>query len=173
MLAGVLALTQAPAALRVCFCSPISLAAEVSASYSCTPLRHWPAALWQYWDWMWLPRPCFPAMTQTPAWCYSPARWAGPAGGGGGQVRGRQEGSFSWPPHSHHPPTQGDTRVFLYELLPEAPFFLECNSFTSPDPHKVSLGALPGVSLLWGGSPPSPGQRNGSLREASPRSLPW
>uniref|UniRef100_G1RFJ3 Coronin n=1 Tax=Nomascus leucogenys TaxID=61853 RepID=G1RFJ3_NOMLE len=30
----------------------------------------------------------------------------------------------------------GDTRVFLYELLPESPFFLECNSFTSPDPHK-------------------------------------
>lgn len=28
--------------------------------------------------------------------------------------------------------------MFLYELLPEAPFFLECNSFTSPDPHKVS-----------------------------------
>lgn len=36
------------------------------------------------------------------------------------------------------PSPQGDTRVFLYELLPEAPFFLECNSFTSPDPHKVS-----------------------------------
>ncbi|XP_039095197.1 coronin-7 isoform X1 [Hyaena hyaena] len=31
---------------------------------------------------------------------------------------------------------KGDTRVFLYELLPEAPFFLECNSFTSSDPHK-------------------------------------
>ncbi|XP_062954891.1 coronin-7 isoform X2 [Cynocephalus volans] len=31
---------------------------------------------------------------------------------------------------------KGDTRVFLYELLPEAPFFLECNSFSSPDPHK-------------------------------------
>ncbi|KAG8506483.1 Coronin-7, partial [Galemys pyrenaicus] len=31
---------------------------------------------------------------------------------------------------------KGDTRVFLYELLPEAPFFLECNSFTSPEPHK-------------------------------------
>uniref|UniRef100_A0A8D1YII0 Coronin n=1 Tax=Sus scrofa TaxID=9823 RepID=A0A8D1YII0_PIG len=31
---------------------------------------------------------------------------------------------------------KGDTRVFLYELLPEAPFFLECNSFTSPDSHK-------------------------------------
>ncbi|XP_077880676.1 coronin-7 isoform X3 [Ictidomys tridecemlineatus] len=31
---------------------------------------------------------------------------------------------------------KGDTRVFLYELLSEAPFFLECNSFTSPDPHK-------------------------------------
>lgn len=28
--------------------------------------------------------------------------------------------------------------MFLYELLPEAPYFLECNSFTSPDPHKVS-----------------------------------
>ncbi|XP_024088850.2 coronin-7 isoform X4 [Pongo abelii] len=31
---------------------------------------------------------------------------------------------------------KGDTRVFLYELLPESPFFMECNSFTSPDPHK-------------------------------------
>ncbi|XP_053410289.1 coronin-7 [Nycticebus coucang] len=31
---------------------------------------------------------------------------------------------------------KGDTRVFLYELLPEAPFFLECNSFMSSDPHK-------------------------------------
>ncbi|XP_005081724.1 coronin-7 isoform X1 [Mesocricetus auratus] len=31
---------------------------------------------------------------------------------------------------------KGDTRVFLYEVLPEAPFFLECNSFTSSDPHK-------------------------------------
>ncbi|XP_058142541.1 coronin-7 isoform X1 [Dasypus novemcinctus] len=31
---------------------------------------------------------------------------------------------------------KGDTRVFLYELLPEAPFFLECNSFTSLEPHK-------------------------------------
>ncbi|XP_007499130.2 coronin-7 isoform X1 [Monodelphis domestica] len=31
---------------------------------------------------------------------------------------------------------KGDTRVFVYELLPEAPFFLECNSFTSSDPHK-------------------------------------
>lgn len=31
---------------------------------------------------------------------------------------------------------KGDTRVFIYELLPEAPFFLECNCFTSPDPHK-------------------------------------
>ena len=31
--------------------------------------------------------------------------------------------------------------MFLYELLPEAPFFLECNSFTSPDPHKVSRRA--------------------------------
>ncbi|XP_036776347.2 coronin-7 isoform X1 [Manis pentadactyla] len=31
---------------------------------------------------------------------------------------------------------KGDTRVFLYELLPEAPFFLECSNFTSSDPHK-------------------------------------
>uniref|UniRef100_A0A674IQV1 Coronin n=1 Tax=Terrapene triunguis TaxID=2587831 RepID=A0A674IQV1_9SAUR len=31
---------------------------------------------------------------------------------------------------------KGDTRVFVYELVPEAPFFLECNSFASSDPHK-------------------------------------
>lgn len=63
----------------------------------------------------------------------------------GAQVRGRGQMRGDWvktaladhltlPYHS----LQGDTRVFLYELLPEAPFFLECNSFTSSDPHKVS-----------------------------------
>uniref|UniRef100_A0A8C8SUU8 Coronin n=1 Tax=Pelusios castaneus TaxID=367368 RepID=A0A8C8SUU8_9SAUR len=34
---------------------------------------------------------------------------------------------------------KGDTRVFVYELIPEAPFFLECNSFMSSDPHKGFL----------------------------------
>lgn len=42
---------------------------------------------------------------------------------------------------SMHPPVllrpQGDTRVFLYEVTPEPPYFLECNSFTSNEPHKV------------------------------------
>ncbi|KAF7243091.1 Coronin-7 [Varanus komodoensis] len=31
---------------------------------------------------------------------------------------------------------KGDTRMYIYEVLPEAPFFLECNSFLSSDPHK-------------------------------------
>ncbi|KAL8175242.1 UNVERIFIED_CONTAM: Coronin-7 [Gekko kuhli] len=31
---------------------------------------------------------------------------------------------------------KGDTRVFVYEIIPEAPFFLECNSFFSNEPHK-------------------------------------
>ncbi|NXU54148.1 CORO7 protein, partial [Turnix velox] len=31
---------------------------------------------------------------------------------------------------------KGDTRVFLYEVMSEPPYFLECNSFTSNDPHK-------------------------------------
>ncbi|KAF4791906.1 coronin-7-like protein [Turdus rufiventris] len=31
---------------------------------------------------------------------------------------------------------KGDTRVFLYEVMPEPPYFLECNSFTSNEPHK-------------------------------------
>uniref|UniRef100_A0A8C5QU00 Coronin n=1 Tax=Leptobrachium leishanense TaxID=445787 RepID=A0A8C5QU00_9ANUR len=31
---------------------------------------------------------------------------------------------------------KGDSRVFLFEVLPEAPHFLECNSFISSDPHK-------------------------------------
>nr|XP_060642705.1 coronin-7-like isoform X3 [Anolis sagrei ordinatus] len=31
---------------------------------------------------------------------------------------------------------KGDTRVFVYEVVPEAPFFLECNSFISNEPHK-------------------------------------
>ncbi|NXC60406.1 CORO7 protein, partial [Aleadryas rufinucha] len=31
---------------------------------------------------------------------------------------------------------KGDTRVFLYEVTLEPPYFLECNSFTSNEPHK-------------------------------------
>ncbi|NXU39068.1 CORO7 protein, partial [Drymodes brunneopygia] len=31
---------------------------------------------------------------------------------------------------------KGDTRVFVYEVTPEPPYFLECNSFTSNEPHK-------------------------------------
>ncbi|NXG66903.1 CORO7 protein, partial [Hemiprocne comata] len=31
---------------------------------------------------------------------------------------------------------KGDTRVSLYEVTPEPPYFLECNSFTSSEPHK-------------------------------------
>uniref|UniRef100_A0A8D0BGF5 Coronin n=1 Tax=Salvator merianae TaxID=96440 RepID=A0A8D0BGF5_SALMN len=31
---------------------------------------------------------------------------------------------------------KGDTRMYIYEVIPEAPFFLECNSFLSSDPHK-------------------------------------
>ncbi|NXX30297.1 CORO7 protein, partial [Nicator chloris] len=31
---------------------------------------------------------------------------------------------------------KGDTRVFLYEVTSEPPYFLECNSFTSSEPHK-------------------------------------
>ncbi|XP_077172897.1 coronin-7-like isoform X1 [Paroedura picta] len=31
---------------------------------------------------------------------------------------------------------KGDTRVFVYEVVPEEPFFLECNSFFSSEPHK-------------------------------------
>ncbi|MBN3305097.1 CORO7 protein, partial [Amia calva] len=31
---------------------------------------------------------------------------------------------------------KGDTRVYVYEILPESPYFLECSSFNSSDPHK-------------------------------------
>ncbi|OCT64354.1 coronin-7 [Xenopus laevis] len=31
---------------------------------------------------------------------------------------------------------KGDTRVFLYEVMAEPPYFLECNTFSSSDPHK-------------------------------------
>lgn len=52
---------------------------------------------------------------------------------------------------------QGDTRVFLYEVIPEAPFFLECNSFTSPDPHKVmSPSPLNLLSPSWTARFPCP-----------------
>uniref|UniRef100_A0A8C1LGZ4 Coronin n=1 Tax=Cyprinus carpio TaxID=7962 RepID=A0A8C1LGZ4_CYPCA len=31
---------------------------------------------------------------------------------------------------------KGDTRVYTYEILPEAPYFMECSSFHSSEPHK-------------------------------------
>ncbi|XP_048846279.1 coronin-7 isoform X2 [Brienomyrus brachyistius] len=31
---------------------------------------------------------------------------------------------------------KGDTRVYIYEILSEAPYFLECSSFSSTEPHK-------------------------------------
>ncbi|XP_043945267.1 coronin-7-like [Protopterus annectens] len=37
---------------------------------------------------------------------------------------------------------KGDTRVYVYEILSEPPYFLECNSFSSADPHK-GLAFLP------------------------------
>lgn len=37
---------------------------------------------------------------------------------------------------------KGDTRVYIYEILSESPYFLECNNFTSSDPHK-GLAFLP------------------------------
>ncbi|KAL0993440.1 hypothetical protein UPYG_G00107900 [Umbra pygmaea] len=37
---------------------------------------------------------------------------------------------------------KGDTRVYIYEILPEAPYFLECASFNSSEPHK-GLAFLP------------------------------
>ncbi|XP_029293414.1 coronin-7-like isoform X1 [Cottoperca gobio] len=37
---------------------------------------------------------------------------------------------------------KGDTRVHIYEIVPEAPYFMECSSFNSPEPHK-GLAFLP------------------------------
>ncbi|KAM6904962.1 coronin-7-like isoform 1-T1 [Xenentodon cancila] len=37
---------------------------------------------------------------------------------------------------------KGDTRVYIYELVPEEPYFVECSSFNSPEPHK-GLAFLP------------------------------
>ncbi|XP_008281999.1 coronin-7 isoform X1 [Stegastes partitus] len=37
---------------------------------------------------------------------------------------------------------KGDTRVHIYELTPEEPYFIECSSFNSPEPHK-GLAFLP------------------------------
>ncbi|KAM9346479.1 coronin-7 [Symphorus nematophorus] len=37
---------------------------------------------------------------------------------------------------------KGDTRVHIYELVPDAPHFVECSSFNSPEPHK-GLAFLP------------------------------
>eukprot|EP00064_Thunnus_orientalis_P012365 superscaffoldBa00001888_g12400 len=37
---------------------------------------------------------------------------------------------------------KGDTRVHIYELVPETPYFVDCSSFNSPEPHK-GLAFLP------------------------------
>uniref|UniRef100_A0A669B8Q6 Coronin n=1 Tax=Oreochromis niloticus TaxID=8128 RepID=A0A669B8Q6_ORENI len=37
---------------------------------------------------------------------------------------------------------KGDTRVYIYEIFPEDPYFIECSSFNSPEPHK-GLAFLP------------------------------
>uniref|UniRef100_A0A8C7YXE4 Coronin n=1 Tax=Oryzias sinensis TaxID=183150 RepID=A0A8C7YXE4_9TELE len=37
---------------------------------------------------------------------------------------------------------KGDTRVYIYEVAPEEPYFIECSSFNSPEPHK-GLAFLP------------------------------
>ncbi|KAI3359223.1 hypothetical protein L3Q82_002748 [Scortum barcoo] len=37
---------------------------------------------------------------------------------------------------------KGDTRVHIYEMVPEDPYFIECSSFNSPEPHK-GLAFLP------------------------------
>uniref|UniRef100_A0A665VCV2 Coronin n=1 Tax=Echeneis naucrates TaxID=173247 RepID=A0A665VCV2_ECHNA len=37
---------------------------------------------------------------------------------------------------------KGDTRVHIYEIVPEDPYFMECSSFHSPEPHK-GLAFLP------------------------------
>lgn len=37
---------------------------------------------------------------------------------------------------------KGDTRVHIYEVVPEEPYFMECSSFNSPEPHK-GLAFLP------------------------------
>ncbi|KAJ0001383.1 hypothetical protein NQD34_006403 [Periophthalmus magnuspinnatus] len=31
---------------------------------------------------------------------------------------------------------KGDTRVHIYELVPESPYFIECSNFNTPEPHK-------------------------------------
>uniref|UniRef100_A0A8C6TFY4 Coronin n=1 Tax=Neogobius melanostomus TaxID=47308 RepID=A0A8C6TFY4_9GOBI len=31
---------------------------------------------------------------------------------------------------------KGDTRVHIYEIVPESPYFVECSSFNTPEPHK-------------------------------------
>ncbi|XP_029998000.1 coronin-7 [Sphaeramia orbicularis] len=37
---------------------------------------------------------------------------------------------------------KGDTRVHIYEIVPETPYFMECSSFNTPEPHK-GLAFLP------------------------------
>ncbi|KAM9392654.1 coronin-7 [Pholidichthys leucotaenia] len=37
---------------------------------------------------------------------------------------------------------KGDTRVYIYEVIPEEPYFIECSSFNASEPHK-GLAFLP------------------------------
>uniref|UniRef100_W5LHR0 Coronin n=1 Tax=Astyanax mexicanus TaxID=7994 RepID=W5LHR0_ASTMX len=40
---------------------------------------------------------------------------------------------------------KGDTRVYIYEIISESPYFMECSSFSSSEPHKQGLSVLPKV----------------------------
>lgn len=41
---------------------------------------------------------------------------------------------------------QGGTRVLIYEVVSEDPYFLDCSSFSSPEPHKVLSSFLSSVT---------------------------
>ncbi|CAG00168.1 unnamed protein product, partial [Tetraodon nigroviridis] len=43
---------------------------------------------------------------------------------------------------------KGDTRVLIYEVVTEEPYFLDCSSFSSPEPHKVLSSLVPVTSRI-------------------------
>lgn len=127
--------------------------AAASGGSSCTGHRPCPMGPSPSSASTWPHPPSCPSTMRTPASSSSLARWEDLRPGGL-----PAQGIAAWdPPCPHTSPrpalSQGDTRVFLYEVTPEPPYFLECNSFTSSDPHKVRGGARRGRAACPAPSP--------------------
>lgn len=104
------------------FVFPVAAARD---SFTCTPPSPPPQVPWPQHPSMCHPPRLFRSMMPTPVCSSSLGRY-GTGGGGVNEAPVTMCMSF-----------QGDTRVYIYEILSESPYFLECSSFSSTEPHKV------------------------------------